>query len=214
MPAAPTPAQSAASRANGARSTGPATPAGKAASATNATRHGLRGEGFALLADEDVAQFHALLAELRAQLRPRSAEEERLVGVMVMALWRMARADRLEATCVGTVLDPAAPDAERQRAERFLATILRYRARFWRELNEARTALERRPPPPRAAAPAPAAAHLPSRTFEPEPPAAPPAAAPQRPAPSPLEPGPARPLNRAERRRRAALARQQARRAA
>ena len=48
MPDAPSPAQQAASRANGARSRGPATAAGKARAARNGTRHGLRGGVFAL----------------------------------------------------------------------------------------------------------------------------------------------------------------------
>jgi hypothetical protein len=57
MPAAPTAAQSAASRSNGARSRGPATPEGKARAARNSVRHGLSGRTFFLLQDEDRADY-------------------------------------------------------------------------------------------------------------------------------------------------------------
>ena len=57
MPTAPSPAQSEASRLNGARSNGPATDAGKARSALNGVRHGLCGRTFFLLPDEDPAEF-------------------------------------------------------------------------------------------------------------------------------------------------------------
>ena len=71
MPLSPTPAQSQASRANGALSRGPATDAGKARSAANAPApsHGLRGTGpFAFLPGEDPAAFDDLLAD--HHLRP------------------------------------------------------------------------------------------------------------------------------------------------
>ena len=57
MPTTPSPAQSEASRLNGARSAGPATEAGKARSALNGVRHGLCGRTFFLLPDEDPAEF-------------------------------------------------------------------------------------------------------------------------------------------------------------
>jgi hypothetical protein len=59
MSSTPTPAQSAASRHNGARSHGPASEAGKARAALNGVRHGLCGRTFFLLADEDPAEFAA-----------------------------------------------------------------------------------------------------------------------------------------------------------
>ena len=75
MPASPTPAQSEASRQNGARSQGPATPEGKARSALNGTRHGLRGSTFTLLPGEDPAAWAALLAGYLARFRPADAAE-------------------------------------------------------------------------------------------------------------------------------------------
>jgi hypothetical protein len=61
MPLAPTPAQSSASRANGAHSRGPVTPDGKARAARNGTAHGLTARTFALLPGEDPDEHRALL---------------------------------------------------------------------------------------------------------------------------------------------------------
>ena len=75
MPATPSPAQSEASRQNGARSAGPATAAGKARSALNGVRHGLCGRTFFLLPDEDPAEFLRHEALWLAAWRPRDLHE-------------------------------------------------------------------------------------------------------------------------------------------
>ena len=69
------PAQQAASRANGACSHGPVTEAGKARSARNGTKHGLRGGPFALLPGEDRDEFAALHAAVTSDWGPRDAYE-------------------------------------------------------------------------------------------------------------------------------------------
>ena len=75
MPTTPSPAQSDASRLNGARSAGPATAAGKARAALNGVRHGLCGRTFFLLPDEDPAEFHRHEALWLAAWRPRDLHE-------------------------------------------------------------------------------------------------------------------------------------------
>src|SRR3954452_814099 len=97
MPLSPTSAQSETSRLNGARSSGPITPEGKARSALNGTRHGLRGTTFALLPDEDLAAWQALLAGYLARLRPVDAAELACVQRLAACDWREARLLRLEA---------------------------------------------------------------------------------------------------------------------
>ena len=86
----PTPAQIAASRANGAKSRGPVTPAGKAASCRNSTRHGLLANPTWLSA----ADAHAL-QQLRAgfieSFHPESADEYSLVESLVDARSRQLR---------------------------------------------------------------------------------------------------------------------------
>src|SRR3954453_6475321 len=90
MPAAPSPAQSAASRANGALSRGPATPDGKARSAANATRNGLRGASRAI-APEHAPELAALRDALTARLAPADAVERHWVGEISFALWQQQR---------------------------------------------------------------------------------------------------------------------------
>jgi len=113
-PGAPVPnaARAAASRRNGAKSRGPKTPEGKARSARNALKHGLRAEKFVLLHDEDAAAFQALTDALADDLAPGpvgerdpnplpalaplGALQEVLARRLVVAAWRLERADRIE----------------------------------------------------------------------------------------------------------------------
>ena len=96
MPRHPTPAQSAASRANALHSTGPATPEGKARAAQNARSFGLRSAQLALLPDEDHAAFGQLEASIHAHFVPATPLEASLCARMAAALWRTERAEALE----------------------------------------------------------------------------------------------------------------------
>ena len=148
MPVEPTTAQSDASRQNGALSTGPATEAGKARSSLNATRHGLSGRTFFLLADEDEADWlHHTALEL-AMLQPRDALERAAALAVARATWREVRADRLEAQVLGDLFaagrlaDPAEAAAAKAVAFKALGTLLRYRGRIEREQRQAMQALD------------------------------------------------------------------------
>src|SRR4029077_2820621 len=82
--------QKQAARANGAKSRGPVTPAGKLASSRNAVTHGLL-SGTVVLKGESEERFHALLADLLAELQPQTAVENHLVENMAAARWRQLR---------------------------------------------------------------------------------------------------------------------------
>ena len=138
MPLAPSPAQQAASRANGARSRGPATEAGKARAARNGTRHGLRGGPFALLPGEDADEFAQLHAAVTADWSPRDAYERRWVRELVAALWRQERLRGLELATL------AAAEQERPPTEatvKRLLTFARYGARIDKDMTMALRAL-------------------------------------------------------------------------
>ena len=138
MPAARSPAQQAASRANGARSRGPATEAGKARAARNGTRHGLRGGPFALLPGEDADEFAQLHAAVTADWSPRDAYERRWVRELVAALWRQERLRGLELATL------AAAEQERPPTEatvKRLLTFARYGARIDKDMTMALRAL-------------------------------------------------------------------------
>ena len=119
MPMSPTPAQSEASRHNGACSAGPVTAAGKVRSALNCVRHGLTGRTFFLLPDEDPDEFKEHEATWLAAWRPRDFAEEDAALVAIRALWREIRADRLEALVLADLFAAGgiADEAERQAAK-------------------------------------------------------------------------------------------------
>ena len=139
MPASPSLAQSAASRANGALSRGPATPDGKARSAANAICHGLRGTSRAV-APEDAAELSALRDALTARLAPADAVERHWVGEIAFALWQQQRlravTDLALAAAEGGTSEPERPRLPS------LATLARYRARIERDLRLAQHELE------------------------------------------------------------------------
>jgi hypothetical protein len=126
---------------------GPRTPEGKARSAQNALRHGLRAARFSLLPHEDPEEFRALVAELRARYRPADAIEQELVDAIAVAMWREARADRLEAELLAD-LPPAdetrtcGSDLGKSAGRAGLATLVRYRAAAQLEHRRALALLE------------------------------------------------------------------------
>jgi hypothetical protein len=92
----PTAKQSAASRANSLKSTGPRTTAGKANSRFNALKHGIDAKQQTTLteSEEDLALLAAEYHELHS---PADANERFLVDTMINTEWRLRRLRRVEA---------------------------------------------------------------------------------------------------------------------
>lgn len=90
MPLDPSPAQSLASRQNGARSAGPTSEAGKARAALNGVRHGLTSRTFFLLADENPAELERHEARWLAVWNPRDLHEQEATTAAIRAMWRRA----------------------------------------------------------------------------------------------------------------------------
>jgi hypothetical protein len=137
------PARAAASRSNGAKSSGPKTPEGKARSAQNALKHGMRAQKCIVLPGERAAAFEAFEAALLEELAPEGALQAVLAQRIVAASWRLARAERLEAELFAqNMLDGRGlglaliRDCNNARA---FDTLLRYRggtlAELWRALR-------------------------------------------------------------------------------
>ena len=110
------------------RKRGPQTPEGKARSAMNALKHGLRARGFALLPEEDPAEWDEHLADLRRCLAPADATEEKLVTALAVAMWKEVRADRAEAGAFTRMTDDPAlgRDLGEKRNALSLGTAIRY----------------------------------------------------------------------------------------
>jgi hypothetical protein len=141
------PARAAASRRNGAKSSGPKTPEGKARSAQNALKHGMRAQKCIVLPGERAAAFEAFEAALLEELAPQGALQAVLAQRVVAASWRLARSERLEAELfVEARLDGGSPGLALGLAlirdgngARAFETLLRYRgsanAELWRALR-------------------------------------------------------------------------------
>jgi hypothetical protein len=81
---------------NALKSTGPKTPEGKAVSRRNALKHGLTGDGIALL-DEDAANVNRRFDDLKADLRPTGPMAEILTHRIAFLSVRLERCERQEA---------------------------------------------------------------------------------------------------------------------
>jgi hypothetical protein len=136
-------ARAEASRKNGAKSRGPKTLEGKARSAQNALKHGLRAQKYVVLPEEDAAEFAGLEAAMIEELAPAGALQTVLARRVVVAAWRLARADRIEVELFaerrfrdGGLGNALIRDGNGCRS---FETLLRYRgaamAEFWRALK-------------------------------------------------------------------------------
>jgi hypothetical protein len=92
----PSEKQSAASRANGAKSKGPVSPEGRARSAQNSLRHGLS-SAVVVLPHEDRAQFEQLRDTYMDDFQPANQSQHDLVETMAAARWRLNRLQEVEA---------------------------------------------------------------------------------------------------------------------
>ena len=183
IPATASPAQQAAARVNGARSAG------------NGTRHGLRGDPFALLPGEDREELTAVIADWR----PRDAYERRWVMDLVTAMWRQ---DRLHGLEIAALTAAAAESPPTEASLRKLLTFARYGARIDRDIGRALQALRVLRNRPDAEV-----EESQNGTSEPGQPEPTPRNFTNDLSPRTPEPGPATPLNRQQRRRLEALTR-------
>lgn len=184
MPKNPSPAQSAAARANGRRSKGAVTAEGRARLAAAATRHNLSGP-FRILPGEDRLAFERLRRAWHARLQPIDRAEREAADAIVAQIWRRQRLDILEVQVLSALLYDRPRDGLPS-----LDTLCRYRARLERE----RAIAERELMDLRASRPpAPAVAPDSWRPILVEPPPL------DRPAPPPVEPEPGEPEELEER---------------
>jgi hypothetical protein len=93
----PTDKQSAASRANAQKSTGPRSAEGKAASRFNALKHGIHAET-QIMFDETPEDLAELAAEFHDHYRPADPNQRLLVDTLVNNEWRLRRMRRVEAS--------------------------------------------------------------------------------------------------------------------
>jgi hypothetical protein len=88
--------QTDANRRNALLSTGPCTEDGKQQSRINAYRHGLTAETV-IVGVEDAAEYSAFEAEIVSEYDPKSVVERELTRRLASLLWRLRRANLIEA---------------------------------------------------------------------------------------------------------------------
>lgn len=100
-----------ASRANGARSTGPKTPESLARSSRSNRKHGLLARTI-VLDDEDIQAFTDLLAGLEREFRPQGTVELGLVETMAAGRWRTLRILSIERATLQLEMDKHDPSEQ------------------------------------------------------------------------------------------------------
>lgn len=139
-----TPAQIAASRANGRRSRGPKTASGKRRSRLNALKHGLRSATIHSLPKEEAIGAQTLMDAIHERLLPADDAERELAEAIVAALWRLRRARQIERELMAPRSEKPAetdPGAMAQafirdsHGPRTLDLLLRYRTQAVNELG-------------------------------------------------------------------------------
>ena len=108
--------KSAASRANGAKSNGPATAQGKARSAQNAGTHGIFRSPF-VLRNEGNTAFLQLEADFKEEWDPQGPTETALVEQMIICQWRLRRIWQTEVAGIDLQMDHDAPQLARDYEE-------------------------------------------------------------------------------------------------
>ena len=139
MPVNPSAAQSAAARANGARSSGPLSSEGKVRSSANAARHGLRASRLRLT-DDECGFVDELRQSLAARVMPADAAERDALEALLICEVKLARLDELEMRALDLTLGDEA-EAKSARLPS-LSTLDRYRGRIMRERRELEKRLE------------------------------------------------------------------------
>ena len=141
-----------ANRRNSQLSTGPQTAAGKMASSANSFRHGLAGAKV-VLPHEDPAAFEELKDSLLDEYKSTGPIERELICLLAAAMWRLQRAQRVEALYLEQTLGESSSDEAlaaliSSTNDQGFSKIERYRAQaeraFYRALNEVRRAQDAR----------------------------------------------------------------------
>lgn len=134
--------QAQAARRNGAKSHGPITPEGKAASARNALKHGLSAKIFELIDPEEKRAFAEIEAELIETYIAVTPVQKRLVTELAIAMWRQRIVGNMEMALLNAMQRGEATANEGGAGLPSLNAIYRYRARIERDLKSARESLK------------------------------------------------------------------------
>ena len=104
--------ESAAARANGAKSRGPVTTEGRAKSSLNAIRHGLAAHHGVVIQGESPEEFQGLLDSYLLQFTPASGVEADLVHALASTRWRLRRLQTIETGLFSSKLKQHTPNLD------------------------------------------------------------------------------------------------------